>query len=136
MKKRIIAIAFISILVLATLSNTVFAKESEESFKENILLEKINDISIFKNINFNFFELLNEILEWILLGLGFLYFLPYIFAKILDYLFPEIINEGLFEIIDIITRVLSYTTLLIFNVLWKIIDFFDTIIPLNRRVKV
>ncbi len=132
MKKRILALAFISIMVLATLSNTVFAKESEESFKENILLEKINDMSIFKNINFNFFELLNEILEWILLGLGFLYFLPYIFAKILDYLFPEVINEGLFEIIDIITRVLSYTTLLIFNVLWKIIDFFDTIIPLNR----
>ena len=136
MKKRILAFAFILIIVLATLSNTVFAKEFEDSFKENISLNKINDKGIFKNINFNFFELLNEILEWILLGLGFLYFLPYIFAKILDYLFPEIINQGLFDFIDIITRVLSYTTFLIFNVLEQIIDFFDTIIPLNRGVKV
>ena len=43
MKKRIIAVAFISIMVLATLSNTVFAKQSEESFKEK-LHEKINNI--------------------------------------------------------------------------------------------
>ena len=76
MKKRIIAVAFILIMVLATLSNTVFAKQSEESFKENIQ-NTIKSIAL--KIDNNFIENIIIIILKIIFALN----IPFVFIGII-----------------------------------------------------
>lgn len=120
MKGRIIAIAFISIMVLATLSNTVFAQQSEESYNENIqpvvksLIGKVD----FKISDFN----LSEFLEWVLeciraiissitFALNFIIYIIFVLKEQIDYwisLFNFLLNHFLDLLFETFAIYLDY----------------------------